>query len=127
MDRKKYEEDLKKWHGLIKQAKNFSEGKADFETEEVFEITVAEVLGVGHYIMMPPEVSVVRDTEGRVWLIPETQGEDSNLNGLVSLHNVGPGMKLRLRIKKIFFYETKTFPLTPESRADRSLKRFGGV
>lgn len=115
MDRKKYKEDLEKWHGLLKQAKNFSEGKADFETEEVFEITVAEVLGVGHYFMNPPEVSVVRDTEGRVWLVPETQGEDGELQGLVSRHNVGPGMKLRLKIKKIFFYETRVFPLVPEA------------
>ncbi len=115
MDRKKFEEETKKWHDLLKQAKNFSEGKSDFETEEVFEITVAEVLGVGHYMMKPPEVSVVRDTEGRIWLVPETQGEDGELQGLVSRHNVGPGMKLRLRIKKTFFYETKVFPLTPEA------------
>src|SRR3989344_2615666 len=114
MDWKKYEEGSQKWHDLLNQAKNFSEGKSDFETEEVFEITVAEVLGIGHYIMKPPEVSVVRDTEGRVWLVPETQGEDGDLIGLVSRHNVCPGMKIRLKIKKsiVVFYDTEAFPLT---------------
>ncbi len=117
MDIKKYEEGLRSWHNLLEQARNFSSGKKESVTEEVFEITVAEVLGIGHYMMQPPEVSVVRDTEGWVWLIPETQGEDGELKGLVSRHNVGPGIKIRLKIKKsiVIFYDTEAFPLTSEA------------
>lgn len=115
MDREKYEENLREWGKVLEQAGNF--GRKESTAEEVFEITVAEVLGVGHYMMMPPEVAVVRDTEDRVWAIPETHGENGGLQGLVSRHNVGPGKKLRLKVKKsvITLYDTKAYPLVPET------------
>ena len=103
------------WEALIQEAAN-TPFKKKAETEDVVEITVAEVLGIGHSMTCPPEVAVVKDSEGRVWLVPETYGNDGDLDGLVSRHNIKPGMRLRLKIKskKQTIYETAAFPLTPE-------------
>ena len=112
--RKDMEEANQRWEALLREAQNSPLGKQP-KAEEVVEITIAEVLSIGHYLMRPPEVAVIQDTEGRVWLIPETQGKDGDFDGLVSRYNVEPGMRLRLKIKKQIIYETAAFALTPEA------------
>lgn len=101
------------WHKLIREAENGFPSE-DSSEEVIVEITVVEVLGVGHVHMQPPEVTVVRDTEGKIWLLNETHTDDGELQGLVSRHNVRAGMKFRLRIKKVVHFGTRVFPLVPE-------------
>jgi hypothetical protein len=101
----------KEWLELVKSAENTYAKVA--EPEEVIEITVAEVLGIGSFIM-PPESAVVRDTEGKVWLLEETRDQDGDLEGMVSRYDVEPGTKFRLRITKTIRATTKTYPLQPE-------------
>ncbi|MBI2041715.1 MAG: hypothetical protein HYT20_01685 [Candidatus Nealsonbacteria bacterium] len=62
----------------------------------VYNIEVAEVLGIGSY-MIQPEVAVIKDTKGRIWAISE--GEN-----LVSRYDVKKGIKLRVVVKATAFY-----------------------
>lgn len=101
-----------RWFSFIDQAENCHVQKPGEQL--VFEITVAEVLGIGQWSMALSEEAIVKDTEGKIWLIPETCEDDGNLHGLISRWNVQPGMKLRLRIKAITHFETSAFPITPE-------------
>jgi len=75
--------------------------------EGVYEIEVAEVLIVGEYYLRQPEVVIIRDTEGRVWMMPETDWmapeteKLDSFNALVSRWNVRKGMKLRLKAERV--------------------------
>lgn len=95
------------WDGLFKQADNGPGHKF----RGTIDITVAEELGFG-FFMRPCEVIVIKDTEGRVWLIYETHEDDGEYLGLVSRYNVRPGMELRLKVSN---GETKVFCITPET------------
>lgn len=106
------EQEMREWHELVNSVENASPSKVA-EEDVVVDITVAEVLGVGHCFLKPPEVVVVRDTEGRVWKLNETHTEDGNLQGLVSRHSVKEGIQLRLRMKKMVLIQTDVFQLTP--------------
>ena len=94
------------WYQLFRDAENAQE-KTFLGTVD---ITVAEELAFGLY-MMPAEVVVIKDTEGRVWLINETHEDDGEMGGLVSRYNVRQGMRLRLKVSR---HETKVFCITPE-------------
>lgn len=92
------EQRLEVWRRLVESAENVFEGGERVESERTEDITVTEVLGIGHYVLNPPEVAVVKDTMGRIWLLPETHKRP---NGLVSRWDVKPGMKLQLRLKEV--------------------------
>lgn len=95
------------WDSLFDQAQNGPNHKF----LGTIDITVAEELGFG-FFMRPCEVVVIKDTEGRVWLIYETHEDDGEYLGLVSRYNVRPGAELRL---KVSHNETKVFCITPET------------
>lgn len=98
MDKLNRNAELAEWQELLKKAENF--GSTVEEREEVHEIEIAEVLGIGHVYIKPPEVAVVRDTKGKIWLIPETHTSREGKDGLVSRHKVGSVMKMVLIVKK---------------------------
>ncbi len=79
---------------IDKQREEFGKllSKAKCPGPGVYDIEVAEVLGIGTH-MVQPEVAVIKDTNGRVWAIPEGKG-------LVSRWDVKKGMKLRVTVGK---------------------------
>lgn len=103
---------LLEWQKLLAEAENVSSND-DSGAEVTVEITVAKVLGIGNWHSKPPEVTVVRDTENRVWILEETANDDADLKGLISRWDVGTGMKFRLQIKKTIHthVKTKVFPV----------------
>lgn len=99
------------WCLLIARAEN--NVISDGISEITHNIEVAKVLGVGYWDSKPPEVAVVEDTNGKVWLIPETTECRGGRKGLVSRHDVAPGMRFLLVVKKEVRIEftTEAYPL----------------
>ncbi len=98
------------WPALFREAEN-GFNKTFIGTVE---ITMAEELAFGYY-MDPEEVVVIRDMDGRIWIIYETIGEDADARGLVSRYNVRAGMKLRLKVSHTDMGKTTdVFCVTPE-------------
>lgn len=85
---------------IDKQRKKFGKllSRVKYPKPGIYEIKVAEILGVGSYLVQP-EVAVIKDTDGRIWAIPEDKHCD-NLPRLVSRHDVSPGTKLKLTVVK---------------------------
>lgn len=69
-------------------------------SEEIKKIEIAEVLAVGLYMYGEPEVAIVRSTENEIWIINEG-------GALVSRHDVKPGMKLTLKLKRMSLWKTE--------------------
>lgn len=86
------------WNRLIARAEN--NGTSDGISEKTYNIEVDEVLGVGNWYSKPPEVAVVKDANGKIWLIPETTQCREGKRGLVSRHKVVPGMRFLLVVKR---------------------------
>lgn len=80
---------------LLRARNGIAEG-----SEETKKIEVAEILAVGSYMRGEPEVAIVRDTEGNIWIINEGKV-------LVSRHDVRAGMKLTLHLKRMISWKTE--------------------
>lgn len=96
------------WSQLLREAENGHEKNFTGTVD----ITVAEELAFGFYLE-PAEIVIVKDTEGRIWVLNETHEDDSDLRGLVSRYNIQNGMQFRL---KVLPEETKVFCITPERK-----------
>lgn len=81
---------------IQKQRRRFGKllSKVEYLESGTHKIEVARVLGVGSYLVQP-EVAVIKDTNGKIWAIPEDKHCD-NLPRLVSRHDVQEGMKLQV-------------------------------
>jgi len=102
LEEKRIEKYKEKFEELLQRAEKDSGMGRQIESEiEERHIEVAKVLAVGHY-SLASEVAIVRDTNGKVWAIPEDKDSNTSLEDqLVSRWDVRPGMKLRLKIETI--------------------------
>jgi len=99
---------LRKWRGLVKRAENGSRMEKKAERHIVVEMTVAEVLAVGDFFFGFDDAIIVKDTENKIWIVPETHEK----GGLVNRHIVKPGMKIKLVITEIIYTEKETKAFT---------------
>ncbi len=85
---------------IQKRRKRFGKllSRVKYPKPGTYEIEVAKILGVGSY-MVQPEVAVIKDTQGKIWAIPEDR-HGGNLHRLVSRHDVMEGMKLQVTVVK---------------------------
>ena len=109
------EKEWQRWVALLDQVENPEVSK---DTTGMFlDIEVAEVISVGNWYMKPPEVAIVKDTMGNSWSIPEMTKDDGEMHGLVSRHDVRPGMRLRLKFTYTRHSKTEVFVVDPEPPA----------
>lgn len=90
---------------LLANAENPPQREETLVSEIEATITVAQVLFVGKHEFMESPFAVAKDTNGKVWVLPETHGE----NGLVSRWDLKPGVKLTIRQRKLERIETAVF------------------
>ena len=90
-----------RWRELVEKAENPLGKKKTGETVKTVEIEVKEVLAVGYWCRSQEAVAIVKDEEGKTWMLPEG-------GTFVSRHNVEKGMKLRLKITEKTYFEQDT-------------------
>ena len=57
----------------------------------IYNIKVSKILDIGFFGYYQPEVIIVKDSEDRCWIVPET-------DKLISRHDVGIGTKLEIKM-----------------------------
>jgi len=103
MSRKKISRESKKGKNLNKEIDNYCENfyallrQAENPALGTYEIEIAEVLTV-ELFPLAPTIAIIEDAQGKIWSIPEGDGNSTKKNAIISRWGIWPGMKLRVEV-----------------------------
>lgn len=103
MPHKKIGRNSKKNRAYNKKVEKYCEnfytllGQVEEPAPGTYDIEIAEILIIGLFPLVPT-IAIIEDTQGKIWSIPESSGNNDKKNALVSRWDIRPGMKLRLEV-----------------------------